>query len=256
MSTLQLGPDYALYYETLEGREDRPWLVFLHEGLGCTALWKDFPQKLCEATGCPGLLYDRLGYGRSSPLHQARSIHYLHQAALWELPRVLESVIPGQDYLLVGHSDGGSIALLHGAERPSHLLGLITEAAHVFVEPETIQGIEAADAAYEAGKLHGLSRYHGDKTETIFKAWSQTWLDDAFQAWNIEYLLPSIEVPALIMQGEDDQYATQAQVTSIIGTATNRQAAMIPDCGHTPHQEQPEMTLASMSAFVEKVIAL
>lgn len=247
---LQVGPEYELYYELVPGSKEKPCLLFLHEGLGCTALWKDFPKRLCQATGCPGLVYDRRGYGHSSPLAGARSIHYLHEYALWELPRVLAAVIPDRDYLVIGHSDGGSIALIHAAEQPARLRGIITEAAHVFVEQETVDGIRAADDAYLAGKLHRLTQYHGDKTDTTFKAWSRTWIKEGFRHWNIEYLLPSIQVPALVMQGVEDQYATGAQVTAIVGGVANREAVMIPECGHIPHQEQPGTTLRRMAAFI------
>lgn len=247
---LQVAPEYELYYELVPGLKERPCLVFLHEGLGCTDLWKDFPKRLCDLTGCPGLVYDRRGYGRSSPLAGPRTIHYLHEYALLELPRVLAAVIPDRDYLVIGHSDGGSIALIHAAERPAGLRGIITEAAHVFVEQETVDGIRAADDAYLAGKLHRLARYHGDKTDTTFKAWSRTWITEGFRHWNIEYLLPSIQVPALVMQGVQDQYATAAQVTAIVGRVGNREAVMIPHCGHTPHQEQPELTLQRMATFI------
>jgi pimeloyl-ACP methyl ester carboxylesterase len=113
-------------------------------------------------------------------------------------------LLPGQPYFLVGHSDGGSIALLHAAEQPAGLRGIVTEAAHVFVEDVTLAGIEAANVAFAAGKLHGLAKYHGDKTEGIFKAWADTWLSSVFRHWNIEYLLPSIACPALVLQGIDD----------------------------------------------------
>ncbi len=254
MPKLTLDQEYEIYYETIEGRQALPYLVFLHEGLGCAALWKDFPKRLCQATGCPGLLYDRRGYGHSSPLARARTIHYLHEYALWELPRVLAAVIPGRDYLVIGHSDGGSIALIHAAERPAGLRAIITEAAHVFVEQETVDGIRAADEAYLAGKLHRLTHYHGDKTDTTFKAWSRTWITEGFRHWNIEYLLPSIEVPAQVMQGVEDQYATESQVTTIVGGVANREAVMVSQCGHTPHQEQSEETLAAMKDFIERVV--
>ena len=250
MAILNLGPAQHLYYERIDGDPAKPCLVFLHEGLGSTAMWKDFPQRLCQATGCPGLVYDRLGYGRSSPLSAPRSVHYLHHYALTELPQVLAALLPGQPYFLVGHSDGGSIALLHAAEQPAGLRGIVTEAAHVFVEDVTLAGIEAANVAFAAGKLHGLAKYHGDKTGGIFKAWADTWLSSGFKHWNIEYLLPSIACPALVLQGIDDQYGTPAQVQSIVSKASQAQAAMVAQCGHAPHHEQKEVVLQRMHTFL------
>lgn len=250
MPFLDVNDTPRLYYELIPGDPARPCLVFLHEGLGSVGMWKDFPALLCQAGGCAGLVYDRQGYGRSVPLAAARQIHYLHDYALRELPRILAQVIPGREYILVGHSDGGSIALIHAAQRPALLRGIITEAAHVFVEPQTLDGVRAADAGFEAGKLRALARYHGEQTDAIFKAWSQTWLAPHFRFWNIEYLLPSIACPALIVQGSADQYGSEAQVDAIVAGAPKARKAMLAACGHAPHQEMPRETLALMAAFV------
>jgi len=171
------------------------------------------------------------------------------------LPEILAALLPQQAYLLIGHSDGGSIALLHAAQRPPLLQAIVTEAAHVFVEPVTLDGIRLADRAYADGKLKGLQKYHGDKTGQIFKAWSDTWLLPAFADWNIEAGLPHIACPALVMQGIDDQYGTPAQVDAIIagiakGNAAPAHKAMLADCGHSPHQEQPQAVLDLMRDFV------
>ena len=250
-----------IHYEIIEGDQAKPWLVFLHEGLGCTAMWKDFPLRLCTATGCRGLLYDRLGYGLSDALQQTRDTDYLHRYALDELPQILAALLSRQAYILVGHSDGGSVALLHAAQRPPRLQAIITEAAHVFVEPVTLEGIHVADRAYADGKLKGLQKYHGDKTHQIFKAWSDTWLTPAFADWNIEADLQRIACPALIMQGIDDQYGTPAQVDAIVagiagGNGKPAQKAMLADCGHSPHQEQPQAVLDLMRDFVLQQIAV
>lgn len=250
MPLLNLGTDDEIHYELIEGDPALPWLVFLHEGLGSCAMWKDFPARLCQVTGCRGLLYDRLGYGNSSPLRERRRIHYLHDYALRELPAVLHQLIGDQEHFLVGHSDGGSIALIYAAQQPARLRGVVTEAAHVFVEAMTLDGIRAADAAFGAGKLRALGKYHGDKTATIFKAWSETWLSYGFQFWNIEYLLPSIECAALIVQGSEDQYGSAAQVDAIVAQALNAVPAMIEQCGHAPHHEQPDALLALMEGFL------
>ena len=247
-----LEPDCGsrLYYENVAGPPERPYLVFLHEGLGCTAMWRDFPQRLCRRTGCPGLLYDRLGYGRSAPFAEPRTINYLHRAALIELPDVLNKLIPDIGYFLIGHSDGGSIALIHGAERPPLLRGIITEAAHVFVEEETLAGIRVATEAFAAGKLQGLFTHHGEKTEAVFRAWSDTWLSGFFRHWNILYLLPSIECPVLAVQGADDQYGTVAQVETIVAKTPGAVKAMVADCGHVPHKERTDEVLRLMAEFL------
>ena len=251
MATLELGCNRHLYYELIAGDRHNPHLVFLHEGLGCTAMWRDFPRRLCEKTGCPGLVYDRPGYGRSSPSAVPRTINYLHHEALRDLPAVLERLLPGTPYFLVGHSDGGSIALIHASETPPRLRGIITEAAHVFVEDETLAGIRDATEAFAAGKLQGLFTHHGEKTEAVFRAWSDTWLSGFFRHWNIAYLLPSITCPVLAMQGAEDQYGTLAQVDAIAAKTPGAVKAMVEDCGHVPHRERTEVVLQLMAEFLK-----
>jgi pimeloyl-ACP methyl ester carboxylesterase len=256
MSKLTFNENHHLHYEWIAGEVDRPHLVFLHEGLGCHAMWKKFPKRLCNRTGCPGLVYDRLGYGKSSPLRRTRTIHYLHDYALKELPQVIDALIPNKPFILIGHSDGGSISLIFGAEKPPYLRGIITEAAHVFVERETLDGIRKADEAFEKGKFSGLFKYHGEKTQGIFKAWSETWLSQWFKYWNIEYLLPSIEVPMLVIQGCDDRYGTKDQVDSIISKSAGKAVpSLVENCGHSPHQELLEFLLELMSRFIAQVTA-
>ena len=252
VATIFLNETDQIYYEMIEGNPDYPTLVFLHEGLGCHAMWKGFPEQLCRKTGCPGLVYDRLGHGKSSPLTSTRTIHYVHESALKELLRVIELCIPGRSFLLVGHSDGGSISLIFGAEKPAFLKGIITEAAHVFVETITVEGVCRVDETYKKGELEGLKKYHGEKTDTLFRAWADTWLSDWFQSWNIEYLLPSITCPMLVMQGREDQYGTERQVASIVsGTSGRATSALLDNCGHSPHLETPETVLAIMSISYE-----
>jgi pimeloyl-ACP methyl ester carboxylesterase len=244
-----------IYYEKIEGKTEYPTLVFLHEGLGCHTMWKGFPGQLCKQTQCPGLVYDRLGFGKSSPVTSARTIRYLHDSALHELPYVLEQCIPGRPYILIGHSDGGSINLIFGAERPPFLKGIITEAAHVFVEPVTVAEIRKVDKAFKKGEMRGLSRYHGEKTEYVFRAWADTWLSDSFQFWNIESLLPEIQCPMLVIQGSDDQYGTERQVEAIVSKSSGRaRPVLLENCGHSPHREMPVPVLDIMSGFIEQII--
>lgn len=254
MAHLTTNKKDNLYYQIIDGQADKPYLVFLHEGLGCTAMWHGFPQMLCQKSGCPGLIYDRLGYGQSSPCNRNRTIHYLHDSALNELPELVERLIPAHPYILIGHSDGGSISLLHGAERPPMLRGIITEAAHIFIAGKTLAGIREAQAAWACGKLKGLSKYHGQSTESVFMAWSETWRADWFKSWNIEYLLPCIEVPLLVIQGQDDKYGEAAQAITIANHASGySQLELIENCGHVPHLEDQESVLDLMADFIDNL---
>ena len=240
-----------MYYHLISGEADKPCLVFLHEGLGSTAMWKAFPEMLCRQTGCPGLLYDRLGYGRSSGLASPRRVNYLHEYALIELPRVIAALIPDRRFFLIGHSDGGTISLIYASQKPELLAGVISEAAHVFVDSKTLQGIRAAVQEFQAGKLDALFKYHADKTVAVFEDWYRTWLSDWFRPWRIEYLLPSIECPALILQGMEDPYGTMAQAETIAAKVSGRRhLQMIQNCGHTPHQDQAEVVRDLMAEFI------
>ena len=253
---LSCNESQQIFYEVIEGDWTLPVLVFLHEGLGCRAMWKKFPNQLCERTGCPGLIYDRLGFGLSSSTIADRTIHYMHDSALHELPFVCSRCIPGCPFILIGHSDGGSISLIYGAERFPLLRGIITEAAHVFVENESIQGIRSVDESFRLGEMMGLFKYHGEKTERMFRAWADTWLSDWFQAWNIEYALPSLRCPMLIIQGRDDQYGTHRQVETILSkTSGMAQAVFLDRCGHAPHREMEETVLTVMSEFIERIVS-
>jgi len=244
-----------LNYQLIEGDSRKPLLVFLHEGLGCIGMWKEFPQRLCAATGCPGLVYERQGYGLSSPQPRHRTVHYLHQSAMVELPALVELLAPGREHIVVGHSDGGSIALIYAAGRPQALRGVISVAAHVFVEDITIEGIRAVLAAHGSGKmLRALARHHGDKAETVFSSWADTWLAPWFRKWNIEYLLPAIACPLLAMQGSDDHYGSGAQLDAIERGTPGARQLLLPDCGHSPHLEQPEATLQAMAAFINHLV--
>ncbi len=253
---LKISDNQLICYELIEGDSDKPYLIFLHEGLGCIEMWKDFPEQLCKKTKCPGLVYDRLGYGKSSSFDKNRSIHYVHEYAFYELPKVIEAVIPNRQYILVGHSDGASIGLIHGAARPVLLQGMILAAAHVLVEPETIKGIQVADRKYDQAGARGLTKYHGEKTHEVFKAWTETWLSEWFKHWNIEYLLPSILCPLLVVQGSEDEFGTEYQINTITAqTSGPAKSCILPKCGHAPHLEQPELLLGLMSEFIKKVIS-
>jgi pimeloyl-ACP methyl ester carboxylesterase len=238
--------------------EAAPTLVFLHEGLGCSAMWRDFPLRVAQATGCGVLVYSRAGYGNSEAILLPRPVRYMHDEAHIILPQVLDAVGVRQA-ILIGHSDGGSIALIYAGSRPDGLVrGLIVEAPHIFVEERTLASIAQAAAGYTNGPLQRrLERYHGVNTDCAFWGWHNVWLDPAFRAWNIAAYLPNISVPVLVIQGENDAYGTLRQVEAIqSGCQGLVQSLILPHCGHSPHRDQPEHTLAAITAFVRHTLGL
>ena len=240
-----------------EGAGSGPTLVFLHEGLGSIALWRDFPTKLCQRLGLPGLVYDRWGHGQSEPLDRAREPRYLHDEAELSLPSVLDQAGVEQP-ILIGHSDGGTIALLFAARFPDLPVAVVTEAAHVFVEEITLAGIRAAGCAYaETDLATRLSRYHGDKTERLFRAWYDRWLSPEFRAWNIEAELARVTCPVLVLQGDADEYGTADQVSAIARAVSGpAETVMLPGIGHTPHHQASEKVLELMAWFVGREVAM
>ncbi len=233
------------------GPPARPTLVFLHEGLGSIAQWRDFPAALCRRVGLPGLIYDRWGFGGSAPLQLPRPVDYLTREAERSLPAVLEACGVTRPFL-VGHSDGGSIALLYAAAFPRAPAACITLAAHVFVQEVSLDGIRAAARAWREDDLRQrLERYHGVKTEAMFRGWTETWLRPEFRDWNMSGRLPAITCPLLVIQGEDDEYGTAAQVEAIVrGAGGPASPLMLPACGHQPHLQQHEAVLDAVADFI------
>lgn len=233
----------------------RPTLVFLHEGLGSAAQWRDFPARLAQQTRCNALVYSRFGYGRSHSIDLPRPLHYMHDEAVGVLPELLGAEGIGS-YILVGHSDGASIALIHAARcaRPG-LLGVISEAAHVFCEDKTVAAIAGARRDFIAGDLRtALVRHHADNTDAAFFGWCDAWLDPAFRAWDIRPELPGIRVPVLAIQGTDDAYGTQLQLDAIRQQAgAGATIVVFAECGHTPHRDRAGATLAAMAAFIGRL---
>ncbi len=255
MPWITITGNSQIHYDKIAGEIDRPWLLFLHEGLGSISMWRDFPARLCQACGCRGLLYDRLGHGRSSPLSGNRTASYLHEAAEEELAEIIAGVIPKEEYILVGHSDGGSIALIHAALQPAGLRAVVTESAHVIVESVTLEGIRAAQHRFSHGGLQtSLARHHGDKTESIFNAWARTWLSEEFRHWSLLDLLPLITCPLLAIQGREDHYGTRRQVEIIALYTPQAQIALLDSCGHAPHREQEEKVLQLLQEFISRNI--
>jgi len=227
-------------------------MVFLHEGLGSLAMWRDFPARLASALGMRGLAYSRPGYGRSTP-REARERwqgDYLHRQAFEVLPALLDELGIDAPAWLFGHSDGASIALLFAARSPSRTAGVIAMAPHVFVEPVALEGIERAREAYRAGALRDrLARYHDD-VDSAFWGWNDAWLAAPFREWNIEAELPAIEAPILAVQGAGDEYGTLEQVERIARRARRVEILELADCGHSPHRDQPGSVIAAAAGFV------
>ncbi len=228
-----------------------PVLVFLHEGLGSVSMWKEFPARCVERTGCGALVYSRFGYGFSDPAPSPRAINFLHQEALETLPQLLDDLRIGP-HILVGHSDGGSIALIYAgsAEAARRALeGVVVMAPHVFVERMQLDGIRELRAAFQSSATRGkLARHHAD-ADSMFQSWSGAWLDPAFRGWNIEEYLPRIACPVLAIQGNQDEYGTMEHLDRIARLAPNARLLKLDRCGHSPHRDQPEAILAAIAAF-------
>lgn len=234
------------------GPERKATLVFLHDSLGCTSLWRDFPGQLGEVLSCDVFMYDRQGYGQSGPFSRAaRGTGYLEDEA-----RTLEQVLDAahiDQCILFGHSDGGSIALIAAALFPERFLAVITEGAHVFVEDITLEGIRAAMHQFETTDLaQKLSRYHGDKTSALFDAWTKTWTAPFFRDWNIEHFLPAISCPVLAVQGADDEFGTPAQLDAIASGA-GAETLLMPGFGHNPHKEDSAAMVRIAQDFLDRV---
>jgi pimeloyl-ACP methyl ester carboxylesterase len=236
---------------------DAPLLVFLHEGLGSVAMWRDFPARLCAAVGARGLVYSRPGYGRSSPRQPQEkwAPDFMHRQAGEVLPALLQAlgVAPARDRpWLFGHSDGASIALLHAAMFPQALAGAIVLAPHILVEDLSVRSIEQARAAYRDTDLRQkLARYHDDP-DSAFHGWNDIWLDPAFRDWSIEEEIRAIRCPLLAVQGLDDEYGTLEQIRGIARRLPQAELLELPACGHSPHRDQPEALIAATAAFLQR----
>jgi pimeloyl-ACP methyl ester carboxylesterase len=233
----------------------RPTLVFLHEGLGSVSLWRDFPQAVAKATGCPALVYSRQGYGKSDPIELPRPLSFMHDEARGALPGLLEAA-GIDDAVLIGHSDGASIALIYTGENGRHVRGLALLAPHVFVEPVCVEAIAKTRVAYRTTDLRDkLARHHGANVDGAFYGWADSWLDPRFLAWNLEEFLPGIKVPTLVIQGEDDEYGTLEQVDRICRRVSRPCARVVlPACGHSPHRDQRAATLEAVAGFVRELL--
>ena len=226
-------------------------LVFLHEGLGSVAMWRDWPDRLCAAAGRAGVVYSRRGYGRSAPVPDVRgggrlTPDYMHREAWGVLPALLAR-LGIERPVLVGHSDGGTIALLHASRHP--VSACVVLAPHVIVEDVSVASIAQAREAYASGLRERLARYHED-VDVAFWQWNDIWLSDEFRNFDIRDDCRHITAPLLAIQGEDDPYGTMAQIDDIAASAPQTRLLKLPGCGHSPHKDQPEAVIEAIRAFL------
>lgn len=250
MKHLVVGELRLEYRDIPAARADQPTLLLLHEGLGCVAMWRDFPLRLAALIGCRVIAWSRAGYGGSQAYADQRTPAYMHREGEQALPALLEALAIERP-ILVGHSDGGSIALIFGAAFPELPLGIAVMAPHEFVDEVTLAGIRAARHAWETTDLpQRLARYHGERAAKVFSEWNDTWLAPAFRDWNIEGCLPKIRCPVLAIQGEDDEYATLRQVDAIAARVPGAQVLKLARCGHSPQRDQEAAVLSALADFV------
>jgi len=246
---------HRLEVDRIPGDRRRPALVFLHEGLGCVSRWRDFPRAVAERTGLAALAYSRAGYGLSDPAARPRPLTFMHDEARGPLPELLakEGI---EDAVLVGHSDGASIALIHAGEGGPRVRGLVAMAPHVFVEEICVRSITQLRADYLDEATHvreKLARHHAD-VDSAFLGWADAWLDPEFLRWNLEGFLPGVRAPVLVIQGEQDEYGTIAQVDAVCrGVAGPSERVMLAGCGHVPQRDRPEETLSAIVEFVLRI---
>ena len=241
---------YRLHLRQIEG-DGTPALIFLHEGLGTIGAWGDIPDALCHATGCAGVIYERPGYGASDPRTLPWPDDVLKQEAEIVLPALLDAL--GIDRpVLIGHSDGGTIALLYAAAFPERVRAVITLAAHVVLDELTFAGVSALERSWREGDLRSeLERLHGPGADTLFRAWSGLWLNPARRAWSIMDRLPRITCPMVAIQGTDDEYGLPAQLDAIVdGVAGPAERVLIPNCAHDPHHQARAVVLERVVGFV------
>lgn len=235
---------------------DAPLLVFLHEGLGSVSMWRDFPAHLCEALQCRGLVYSRPGYGQSTARAADAPLapDFMHRQAHELLPALLKALgvdANEQKPWLLGHSDGGSIALLYAAQFPDQIAGAIVLAPHILVEEVSIASITEARTAYETTDLRQrLARHHADP-DSAFWGWNGIWLHPAFRAWNITEELRSISCPLLAVQGVNDEYGTLQQIRGIASVAPQCELVELAACGHSPHRDQQDRLIEAVQHFFQ-----
>jgi pimeloyl-ACP methyl ester carboxylesterase len=244
----------AIEYRMIPGAvSDRSPLVFLHEGLGCAALWRDFPDKVARDLGASALVYSRFGYGQSAGIEGLRTPRFMHEEALDVLPALLDRLGIARP-LLIGHSDGASIALIHAASAGRDVAGLVLMAPHIMVEPICVDSIARISETYAEGPLRDrLARYHA-RVDDAFRGWADIWLDPAFRDWSLDAEARSLSIPTLLIQGTDDEYGTLAQIDRIAKLAQGPVERIVLDaCGHSPHRDQEPAVLAAIASFAARL---
>lgn len=250
------GQDTRIEYRWVGSSEEAcPLIIFLHEGLGSVAMWKDFPKQLCETANCRGLVYSRPGYGKSTPrnANEHWQVDFMHRQAYEVLPALLEALTVDtekQKPWIFGHSDGGSIALLFAANYSINTAGIIVLAPHIVVEDVSVSSIEKAKIAYQSTDLRSkLARFHDD-VDSAFWGWNDVWLSPAFRHWNLTQAIKTITCPLLAVQGLDDEYGTLEQVRGIKRALPQTQLLELPNCAHSPHRDQPELLIDACVSFI------
>jgi pimeloyl-ACP methyl ester carboxylesterase len=244
------GRPVRIEYEWVAAKGPRT-IVFLHEGLGSRAMWRDFPAKLCAALGMRGLVYSRPGYGKSTPrdADERWAPDFMHRQAYEVLPALLDSLAIREPVWLYGHSDGGSIALLFAARFPDRVAGLVVAAPHIFVEDLSVESIEKTRVAYlETDLRDKLARYHDD-VDSTFWGWNDIWLHPPFREWSIEHEIAPIRAPLLAVQGIDDEYGTMEQIRGIARRVAHAKLLELPGSGHSPHRDQPDALIRAAVEF-------
>jgi pimeloyl-ACP methyl ester carboxylesterase len=247
---------HRLEYVGIPGHQlHRPPLIFLHEGLGSVSMWREFPARVAGATGCRTVVYSRYGHGRSSPFPAPHTVRFMHDEALNILPEIREKLGIAQP-VLIGHSTGGPMALIHAGAGKWDVAGLVVMAPLCFVEEFNLESIRGAKVVFETTDMQQkLARYHDD-AEAVFWSWNDIWLNPEFKTWSIEEYLPGIRCPVLTILGEDDEYSTPRQVELIAKRATNSpdvDQLYLADCRHSPHRDQPEAVLKAITEFVDSL---
>lgn len=242
----------AIYYKKWQVADSKNTIVLLHDSLGCTVLWREWPEELAKTLQCNVISYDRRGYGKSDNYTVKRPIDYLEQEAeiLHELMTHWQVKTP----ILFGFSDGASVATIYAGMYPEKISKLIVEGVHVLIEPETLKGVEEAQTALETTNIaKALERYHGDKVFDLYYAWTKTWLSEQHQSWNIEHFIPKIKVPILVIQGENDEFGSMKQVNAF-DVAASVEKLIVKNAAHTAHKEQKELVFNAIVNFIKKTV--
>ena len=241
----------ALYYKKWEVENAKQTIVLLHDSLGCTVLWREWPQELAEALQMNVISYDRRGYGLSDNYTVKRPIDYLEQEA--EILHQLMQHWQLDQPIVFGFSDGASVATIYAGMFPDSLSKLIVEGVHVLLEEETLQGVRNAKTTLETTKIAKvLEKYHGDKVMDLYTAWTETWLSEEHQTWNIQHFIPKIKVPVFVFQGEKDEFGSMNQVNAFDATSNEVTKWIVKDAAHTAHKEKKDVVFAAIVNFINE----